>query len=270
MRFSFILSLTAHSILFMATLLTWKADIPLSPPPSALQVTLAPIALKTQSPLTTPVQTKKHNKPDFRRPIPKAEENTPKEKPKEEKPEPKPKAEENTPKEKPKEEKPEPKPRAEENTPKEKQIRENSSLKDSSETHSSESSFSERLAMLENLVGDSQTIQFSADQIAAEKSIAIPDLLQAKIQRCWRVLSGVPNPQSLAVYVRIHLKRDGSLLDKPEIVKDNPVENTQNPYWFRAAEEALLAIEKCAPYQELPQTRYAEWSRITLRFVPEG
>lgn len=89
------------------------------------------------------------------------------------------------------------------------------------------------------------------------------DALRAKIQACWNPPAGVADAKELIVTVRIMLKQDGSLAAEPAILN-----RSSNPLFQIAAESALRAIRRCAPYDKLPIAKYDVWKDVEVNFDP--
>ncbi len=94
------------------------------------------------------------------------------------------------------------------------------------------------------------------------------EALQSAMYKCWRIPLDAKNPEELGVRVKVKLRRNGDvqmveLLDKPRI------NTSSNPYLKIAAQRAVSAVSKCAPYDFLPLEKYSMWQEMTLNFVPE-
>ncbi len=89
------------------------------------------------------------------------------------------------------------------------------------------------------------------------------DALRAKMQRCWNPDCGAAKAETFEVQVRVYLNRDGSLLRPAEIVG-----TPKTSAWRAAAERAVRAVDRCAPYV-LPQNAYSNWKDIIMRFDPQ-
>ena len=87
--------------------------------------------------------------------------------------------------------------------------------------------------------------------------------LIARLTMCWDVPVAVRNSPSLAVTVRINLKRDGSLAAAPVVVN-----SSQAPLFPVAARSAVRAVTKCAPFGFLPADQYELWRDIEVKFDP--
>lgn len=94
------------------------------------------------------------------------------------------------------------------------------------------------------------------------------DALQTAMYKCWRIPLDAKNPEKLVVRVEVALRSDGhvqsvDLLDKAWIARSS------DPYLQVAAQRAVNAVTKCAPYDFLPVEKYDRWKNMTLRFKPE-
>jgi outer membrane biosynthesis protein TonB len=88
------------------------------------------------------------------------------------------------------------------------------------------------------------------------------DALRAQIQACWNPPVGVADAKGLVVTVRLMLKQDGSLSAEPLVT------NRGSTALFQiAAESALRAIRRCAPYR-LPIAKYEVWKDVEVDFDP--
>ena len=91
------------------------------------------------------------------------------------------------------------------------------------------------------------------------------DALRMQIERCWIVQAGARYAEDLAVKVRVYLKSDGSLQRDPKIVDDTRM--GEDPFFRAAAESAIRAILKCAPFK-MPAEKYNLWREMELTFDP--
>jgi colicin import membrane protein len=66
----------------------------------------------------------------------------------------------------------------------------------------------------------------------------------------------------LVVTLRISLARDGSLAQDPVVVNSSP-----HPLFQSAAQSAIRALRKCAPFNFLPVAKYENWKSIDINFV---
>jgi hypothetical protein len=94
-------------------------------------------------------------------------------------------------------------------------------------------------------------------------SVSEMDALASKLAQCWN-LSGLtpPDASDLVVKVKIFLNEDGSLSQTPQILEAGTSEFART-----AAEAAVRAVRRCAPYQ-LPPEKYASWQEINFKFDP--
>jgi len=88
------------------------------------------------------------------------------------------------------------------------------------------------------------------------------DALRAQIQACWNPPVGVMDAKGLVVTVRLMLKQDGSLSTEPLVTNRG-----SNALFQVAAESALRAIRRCAPYR-LPIAKYEVWKDVEVDFDP--
>lgn len=89
--------------------------------------------------------------------------------------------------------------------------------------------------------------------------------LRLVMSKCWGSVADLPEPQRLAVTLRIDLDKTGQLMGDPVIVR--PVEIAEYDEAMRTAlARAVRAVKKCAPYDELPVEHYEVWKRMTLHF----
>jgi colicin import membrane protein len=89
------------------------------------------------------------------------------------------------------------------------------------------------------------------------------DALRARLRDCWDVPVGVADASNLYVIVQIHFRRDGSLDAEPEVVN-----TMSHPAFQVAAESALRAVRKCAPYSFMPVAKYDVWKDVEVKFDP--
>jgi colicin import membrane protein len=89
------------------------------------------------------------------------------------------------------------------------------------------------------------------------------DALRARLRECWSVPVGVTEARDLIVSVRITFKRDGSLSSEPSVLNQGA-----QPVFQVAAESALRAVRRCAPYDFLPAAKYDAWKDIIVDFDP--
>lgn len=89
------------------------------------------------------------------------------------------------------------------------------------------------------------------------------DALRARLQQCWNPPAGQADARELVVEVRILFNRDGSLAADPRVVS-----RVASGYQQVAAESALRAVRRCAPYTFLPVAKYEAWKDVEVTFDP--
>ena len=98
---------------------------------------------------------------------------------------------------------------------------------------------------------------------AAKLSNSEMDLLRRAIGRCWNPPAGAMNADGLIVKVSMQLDRSGQVVGRPRIV-DQPGGRTGQI----AAEAAVRAMRRCAPYTQLPAEKFETWSEVVVNFDP--
>lgn len=222
----------------------------------------ADLAEKTSVPAAAPKPKPKEEKPPDL-PKPKAEE--PKPTPKAEpEPAPKPKAEEKKPEPKaetPKpKEKPKPKPKTK---PEDLDLDALSALVDKSRK-SEPAPAADSDPMLE--AERARAAIGAGDRLTASDI----DKMRAAVSRCWNAsaIIGAPEPEKLIVEIDIDLNRDGSLAGTPRVVNALEINLSGNRFWKVAEQNAIRAVQACAPYDFFDPARYQEWKAFTLNFDP--
>ena len=104
--------------------------------------------------------------------------------------------------------------------------------------------------------------------LGSDLTLSEVDALQSRMYQCWRISADAKNPEELIVRVRVQLNENGtvknaSLLDKVRI------NTSRNEYLEIAAQRALRAVSKCAPYDFLPAEKYGVWKDMELSFRPD-
>lgn len=89
------------------------------------------------------------------------------------------------------------------------------------------------------------------------------DALRARIQQCWSPPVGLSEARDLIVVVRIMFNRDGSLQRDPAVTNHG-----SHPMFNIAAESALRAVRRCAPYSFMPAAKYDVWKDVEVNFDP--
>ena len=89
------------------------------------------------------------------------------------------------------------------------------------------------------------------------------DALRARIQQCWNPPAGLAEARDLVVVVRIRFNTDGSLSADPTLSNSG-----SHPTFQVAAESALRAVRRCAPYSFMPVAKYDVWKDVEVTFDP--
>jgi colicin import membrane protein len=89
------------------------------------------------------------------------------------------------------------------------------------------------------------------------------DALRARIQECWNPPAGAADARDLAVLVRIQFNQDGSLAGEPRLIT-----RVSAGYQQIAAESAIRAVRRCAPYTFMPAAKYESWKDVEVNFDP--
>jgi hypothetical protein len=87
--------------------------------------------------------------------------------------------------------------------------------------------------------------------------------LRARLQECWTVPVGVADARDLQILVRIQFRKDGSLAAEPMLLNRG-----HHPAFQVAAESAMRAVKKCAPYSFMPVAKYEAWKDVEVTFDP--
>ena len=86
----------------------------------------------------------------------------------------------------------------------------------------------------------------------------------AHVQSCWTAPAAADGP-AVTVFVRVSLKRDGTLAGPPE-----PLGGSASLPAITLLQSALAALQNCPAYKDLPADKYDEWRVLDLRFTPSG
>jgi len=98
-----------------------------------------------------------------------------------------------------------------------------------------------------------------------ELTITELDELRRRMMACWRIPADVPNPERLVVHVGLDLTRDGMPTYVSLVAPSSHA--TTDPHMKIAQDRAIRAVEKCAPYDFLPQDKYKAWQTIQMKFA---
>jgi len=97
------------------------------------------------------------------------------------------------------------------------------------------------------------------DQTLSESEM---DALRRQIARCWNPPVGAVGADDLVVRVQMNLAEDGSLRAGASVIN-----SSGNPAFQAAADSAVRAVRRCAPYS-LPFEKYAAWQNVIVNFDP--
>jgi len=94
---------------------------------------------------------------------------------------------------------------------------------------------------------------------------SIQQAIASQVERCWSPPAGASYAETLIVKIQMHLRPDGNLQRVPEIMDKGRM--TRDSFFQAAAEAAVRAIQKCAPF-DLPKEDYDVWAFVELNFDP--
>lgn len=96
------------------------------------------------------------------------------------------------------------------------------------------------------------------------------DALQSAMYKCWRMPADARNPEKLLVRLNVKMLKGGYVEDVRVIDRAASRANDPgNPFWDVAEQRALRAVSQCAPYDFLPDEKFAYWRNMTLNFRPQ-
>jgi outer membrane biosynthesis protein TonB len=87
----------------------------------------------------------------------------------------------------------------------------------------------------------------------------------AHVQSCWTPPPAAIKDANITVFIRVRLKRDGSLAGPPE-----PLGGSASMQALTLLQSSLNALKSCSAYTALPADKYDEWRVLDLRFTPNG
>ncbi len=90
------------------------------------------------------------------------------------------------------------------------------------------------------------------------------DALRGAIAKCWNVPAGVADAPGLVVTVKMHLTEAGEVQGMPQVTSGG---GGDAGVGRAAAESALRAVQRCAPYT-LPRDKYDTWADVIVTFDP--
>lgn len=96
------------------------------------------------------------------------------------------------------------------------------------------------------------------------------DLVANALYKCWRMPAAAKDAENLQVRLNVKLVIGGhidsvTLIDQAASRRLSP----GNEYWDVAERGAIAAVNKCAPYDFLPEARYGVWRELILNLRPQ-
>lgn len=96
------------------------------------------------------------------------------------------------------------------------------------------------------------------------------DLVANAMYKCWRMPAAAKDAENLQVRLNVKLVIGGhvesvTLIDQAASRRLSP----GNEYWDVAERSAIAAVNKCAPYDFLPEERYGIWRELILNLRPQ-
>lgn len=89
------------------------------------------------------------------------------------------------------------------------------------------------------------------------------DAFRSQVSQCWNPPTAVADSTGLIPVIDVSFNQDGSINGRPQLM------NSRNdPAFQAAANAAIRAIQRCAPYR-LPTDKYDAWRDMRVRFDPK-
>jgi len=117
---------------------------------------------------------------------------------------------------------------------------------------------------------------YGAEKVLSElelqqQTLSIIDAIDKHIfdNQCWNVPAGAKGAEDLRVTVHIRLTPEGRLVGAPKVLESARMNMPGEEFFRTAAESALRAVRKCAPYDFLPKDKYDIWRDMDIIFDPE-
>lgn len=104
-----------------------------------------------------------------------------------------------------------------------------------------------------------------------QQTLSIIDSINKHIfdNNCWNVPAGAKGAEDLRVTVQFRLSPEGRIIGSPKVLEQARMNRPGQEYYRTAAESALRAVRKCAPYDFLPKAQYDLWRELEINFDPE-
>lgn len=95
-------------------------------------------------------------------------------------------------------------------------------------------------------------------------SLSEIDALRQQIQRCWNPPPAVQTVQGLRVKIRVVFTPDGNFARRPEVLSRG-----NDPLYLLAVESAVRGLIRCQPY-DVPVDRFDAWREVDVNYSPDG
>lgn len=115
-----------------------------------------------------------------------------------------------------------------------------------------------------------EEISRQAEGAGSGLSATEADLVANAMHKCWRMPAAAKDAENLRVRLNVRLVIGGFvesvvLIDQAASRRLSP----GNEYWDVAERSAIAAVNKCAPYDFLPEERYGIWRELILNLRPQ-
>lgn len=100
-----------------------------------------------------------------------------------------------------------------------------------------------------------------ASQIGASARASLVDGIAREIKPHWQPPNG-PEVDQIVTVLRFRLNPDGSLANRPSVVRQTGVNDTNRAQAGRHAEQAIRAVQLAAPF-DLPEQYYEAWKNVS-------
>lgn len=115
-----------------------------------------------------------------------------------------------------------------------------------------------------------QPVVTQTPQPARDVPLTVSEMgaFKAAIERCWSIPAGARDAQNLKVTLLLFLNQNGTLARPPQVVDGARMNRAGEETFRAAAESAMRAVQRCAPYPMLPAQKYEVWREINMTFDP--
>lgn len=105
-----------------------------------------------------------------------------------------------------------------------------------------------------------------------QQTLSIIDAIDKHIydNQCWNIPAGAKGAAGLRVTIHVRLSPDGKLIGPPKVLDSGRMNLAGQEFFRTAAESALRAVRKCAPFDFLPKDQYDLWRDMEIIFDPEN